>query len=233
MKTNYTWSKTTDNASEIFGTFAGANTVAFSQDPVDYKKAEHGISGLDFPQTWTVSFNENIPVFQSQKGIVGHVLGGWSVAGSYILQSGQPYNPTEFFFAYLLSPYDTRDGSFLNSFNSGSDTARPFLEQSFGSSYGDGDLRRRRVRTLRGPGQLRGAPNSLVDFTALNGTGSTSVVDPKQVHFIVNTYEAQVINGTPYGNAGRNSVRDYHTNTANFQLAKTSNWGERVRLSGT
>ena len=42
MKTNYTWSKTTDNASEIFGTFAGANTVAFSQDPLNYTRRSMG-----------------------------------------------------------------------------------------------------------------------------------------------------------------------------------------------
>ena len=54
--------------------------------------------------------------------------------------------------------------------------------------------------------------------------------DANQVHFIANTNEAQVLNGTPYGNAGRNVLRDYKTNSANFQVAKTVNWGERARI---
>jgi hypothetical protein len=70
----------------------------------------------------------------------------------------------------------------------------------------------------------------VVNFTSLNGTGTTSAVNASQVHYILNTYQAQLINGTPFGNAARNSLRDAITNTANFQVAKTSNWGERVRL---
>jgi tetrahydromethanopterin S-methyltransferase subunit F len=56
------------------------------------------------------------------------------------------------------------------------------------------------------------------------------VVQANQMHFIANTYESQVANGTPYGNAGRNTLRDARTNSANFQLAKTVNWGERARI---
>ena len=127
LKTNYTWSKTTDNASEIFGTFGGGGTYAFSQNPLNYKGAEHGLSGLDFPNTWTVSFNEAIPVFTRQHGIVGHMFGGWSVAGTYILQSGQTYTPEQIFLSSASSPYNTLDNSFNGSFNSGFETARPFI----------------------------------------------------------------------------------------------------------
>lgn len=235
MKTNYTWSKTTDNASEIFGTFAGGGTVAFSQDPLNYTGTEHGTSGLDFPQTWTVSFNEALPFFKAQHGILGHTLGGWSLAGSYILQSGQAYTPVEAFIANSnggLSPYNPSDLSFLGTFNSGLDTARPFVSNpsappaSIGMYAGD-------ACSFYGNSVACGAsPTSLVDFTALNGSNgaTTSAVTSNQVHFILNTFQAQVINGTPYGNAARNSLRDYWTNTANFQVAKTVNVGERVRV---
>jgi Carboxypeptidase regulatory-like domain len=230
LKANYTWSKTTDNASEIFGTFAGGGTVAFSQDPFNYTTAEHGLSGLDFPQTGAISFYEAIPFLRSQEGIIGHAFGGWSISGSYLLQSGQPYTPQEFEFAYLLSPYDVSDQQFLGEFNSGSDTARPFLSNvkapptAIGIYAGD-------ACALYGDTVSCGAaPNSLVNFTSLNGTGSTTPVTANQVHYILNTYQAQVANGTPFGNAGRNSLRDYKTNTANLTIGKTSNWGDRVRL---
>jgi hypothetical protein len=233
MKANYTWSKTTDNASEIFGSFGGGGTVAFSQNPQNFTGGEHSLSGLDFPQTGTISFNEAIPIFRSQQGIMGHAFGGWSVAGSYIIQSGQTFTPQEFVFAELLSPYNVSDQSFLGGFNSGSDTARPFLSNrsapatAIGIYAGD-------ACSLYGNTLACTSPaTTLLDFTTLNGTNgaTTSVVSANQEHFILNTFQSQVINGTPFGNAGRNSLRDYHTNTANFQIAKTSNWGERVRMT--
>jgi hypothetical protein len=230
MKANYTWSKTTDNASEIFGSFAGGGTVAFSQSPFNFTTGEHGLSGLDFPQTGTVSFNEALPFFRAQHGFTGHILGGWSIAGSYLLQSGQPYTPQEFIFANLLSPYDVSDQAFLGGFNSGSDTARPFVSNlhapptSIGIYAGD-------ACAIYGDPVSCGSPTTaLVNFTSLNGTGSTTVVTPNQVRYILNTFESQTAFGTPFGNAGRNTLRDAKTNTMNFQVAKTSNWGERARI---
>ena len=67
-------------------------------------------------------------------------------------------------------------------------------------------------------------------YSRLNERGNPHRVQPKQVHFIANTNEAQILNGTPYGNAGRNILRDYKTNLANFEVAKTVNWGERARI---
>jgi hypothetical protein len=231
LKTNYTWSKTTDNASEIFGTFLGASTYAFSQDPLNYTKAEHGLSGLDFPQTWTVSFNEAIPMFRGQHGILGHVLGGWSVAGSYILQSGQPYTPVQFVFASLLSPYNTYDSSFLASFNSGAETARPFLSNPSAPATAVGMYAGDACAIYGDATSCGAAPTSLVNLSTLNSTGSTTSVNADQVHFIANTATAQAINRTPFGTAARNSLRDYKTNNVNLELAKTVNWGERVRIN--
>src|SRR6202044_3782777 len=83
---------------------------------------------------------------------------------------------------------------------------------------------------LNSSGQCTLTANALYDYTAFNSTGAINPTTTKQEHFIVNSSESQIINGTPYGNAGRNSLRDYWTNVANFQITKTSNWGERVRL---
>jgi hypothetical protein len=232
MKTNYTWSKTTDNVSEIFGTFGGGGTVAFSQDPLNYKGAEHSLSGLDFPQTWTISFNEAIPIFKGQKGFLGHAFGGWSVAGTYVLQSGQSYTPVEFFSAYALSPYDVSDLSFLGGFNSGSDTARPFLSNRSAPASAIGVYAADACGFFGNPVVCSAAPNTLYDYTALNASGgaTANAVSASKEHFILNSFEAQTILGTPFGNASRNSLRDAITNTGSFQVAKTSNWGERVRL---
>ena len=229
LKTNYTWSKTTDNVSEIFGTFGGGGTYAFAQNPLNYKGAEHGISGLDFPNTWTVSFNETLPFFKSQRGLVGHMFGGWSLAGSYILQSGQAYTPEQIY-ASSSTSYNTLDSSFNGTFNSGYETARPFVSNlsarpsSVGIYAGDACV------LLGDPASCGTDPNSLIDFGQWNATGVATVMQANQAHFIANTYESQVANGTPYGNAGRNTLRDARTNSANFQVAKSVNWGERVRI---
>ena len=230
MKTNYTWSKTTDNAGEIFGTFGAGGTYAFAQNPLNYKGAEHGISGLDFPNTWTVSFNEALPFFTTQQGIIGHMFGGWALAGSYILQSGQSYTPAQAY-ASSSTSYNTLDNSFNSSFNGGYETARPFVSNLsapatvVGLYAGDACA----LSTPTDP-SCGIDPNALIDFGQWNATGAATVVQANQMHFIANTYESQVANGTPYGNAGRNTLRDARTNSANFQVAKTVNWGERARI---
>jgi hypothetical protein len=238
MKTNYTWSKTTDNASEIFGTFAGGGTFAFSQNPLDFKGAEHGLSGLDFTHTWTVSFYEDIPMYRSQHGVVGHLLGGWAVAGSYILQSGQTYTPVQFFLNCFTGGFNAYDGgacfspgqNFLNSFNGGSQTARPFLSNPDAPANAIGIYAADACNYFGAGCAL--APDALVDFTALNtGATTATTVDPNAVHFIANGLEANTIFGTPFGNAGRNSLRGAKTNTGNFQVSKMTKWGERVNIT--
>ena len=86
LRTSFTWSKTTDNTSEFYGhRLRRGNTIAFAQDPFDTLHGEHGLSAIDFPPSWTLSFVEQIPSFRDQHGVVGRVLGGWSVSGSYII----------------------------------------------------------------------------------------------------------------------------------------------------
>jgi hypothetical protein len=91
VRTGYTFSKTTDNVSEIFGTNTAGNNVAFAQNQFDFTKGEHSLSGLNIPNAFTINFVEQLPFFREQHGFLGHILGGWAVSGDYILASGQPY----------------------------------------------------------------------------------------------------------------------------------------------
>src|SRR5262249_44422894 len=43
----YTFAKQIDNASEIFGSFGGGNTLAFAQDPFNTLKAERSLGAYD------------------------------------------------------------------------------------------------------------------------------------------------------------------------------------------
>jgi hypothetical protein len=244
MKTNYTWSKTTDNASEIFGTFAGGGTYAFSQNPLDFKRGEHSLSGLDFTHTWTVSFYEDIPMYRSQHGVVGHLLGGWALAGSYILQSGQTFTPVQAAMNRLTRdatnfPTVTNffDQSFLSSFNSGLETSRPFVSNPSApvNSVGifAGDMCNFIANAFGVPGDDSCAlpANTLMDFTTFNNTFAENTLDASQAHFIINGFQANQIFGTPFGNAGRNSLRGAKINNGNFQVSKMTKWGERVNIT--
>jgi hypothetical protein len=224
LHSSYTWSKTTDNASEIFSTFGGATTYAFSQNPLDFKGGENGLSGLDFPQSWTLSFTEALPFFRQQEGYVGHALGGWILTGNYIIQSGQTYTPAQLesgFFSGGVGMDEPFDASFIGSL----ETLRPFLSnpsapaQQVGIYAGD-------ACALVGVGCLIPA-NTLISSNAANN-GVTTLVTGKQVRFIVNGGVSQSVFGGPYaGTAGRNSLRDFHTNAGNFSLIKRIKINER------
>jgi hypothetical protein len=127
IRSSYTYAKTLDNVSEIFSTFGGGNSSFIYQNPANPNgPGEYSFSGLDFPQQWSVLFTEQIPMFKEQHGVVGHILGGWAVSANYIVASGQRYTPTQFFAARATGPnyYDT---TFTSGFNSGAESARPFL----------------------------------------------------------------------------------------------------------
>jgi hypothetical protein len=258
LKTGYTFSKTTDNASEIFGTGIAGGTSAFSQNQLNFTGQEHGLSGLDFPHSWSVSFYEEIPAFRAQHGPVGHVLGGWAVSGTYFIASGQTYTPTQFS-VNGGAPY--YDNAFVGAFGPGGTDQflRPYLASSsapvdtVGIFAGDTC-----AVVTNGPnaGSLCGnpaiTPTSLVSFNGVNngliGTKAgppdaqgnpTVLADPanpakvvtnKDVRFIANTATANTLFGTPFGNAARNSLRDAKTNIGNFSLYKTVNVRENFKV---
>ena len=97
IRTSYTFSKTLDNVSEIFSTFGGGTSVAFSQNPVDFKGAEYSFSGLDYPHAASASCpTEATAVLQgAARTVPGHVLGGWAISGNYLAASGQRYTPSQ------------------------------------------------------------------------------------------------------------------------------------------
>jgi hypothetical protein len=227
LRTAYTWSKTTSNADEIYETFAAGSTIPYSQDPLNYLGAEHSLSGLDIPQNWTLSFVEQIPAYRDQHGVAGHLLGGWSVAGTYIISSGQPYTPVQFQINTFSGANQYYDVPFDTAFIGTYETARPFAGSSsapvntVGIYAGD-------LCGLFGAGCSMSA-NQLLNFNAFNAGGALQNVTRSQVRFIANGQTADSIYGTPFGNVARNAGRNYQTNTANFALMKDTKITERVK----
>ncbi len=247
LRTNYTWSKTLDNASEIFNTFGGGSTESLAQNPLNIKGGEYSNSGIDFPQTWNLTFVEDLPIMRQQHGLLGHLLGGWALSGTYILQSGQTYTPTQEitnFASYLFQSNEVEDANFNLAFNNGvPDVVRPFLGSAsapanqVGIYAGDDCATGFVIPNLWNSAQVCGAaPNTLISLNQINAAvaaGNPAPAAPvtnSQVRFIANGAEADSIFGTPFGNARRNILRDYHTNLANFSLYKNVRFGERATV---
>ena len=96
LQSFYTFSKTTDNTSEIGATGSAGNTSHLSQSQANFTGQEHGLSGLDFPHKFVLSAVEEIPFFKNRGGVIGQVFGGWRAAAVYTLSSGQPYTAVQF-----------------------------------------------------------------------------------------------------------------------------------------
>ena len=228
LRSAYTFSKTTDTASAAFQTtVAGGSSIAEAQDPFNPEKGEHGISGLDFPNNWTLSFEEQIPAFRHQQGIVGHVLGGWAVAGNYQITSGQAYTPIQFFLNATTGGV-ADDIGFNTGFVGLTDFVRPFTggnsapANTVGIFAGDACI-------YTGVGCSL-APSQLISYNAANATGTAVPVSRNQVRYVANGAEADTVFGTPFGNVSRNVGRDAVLNQANVSIFKNIKFNERAWL---
>lgn len=252
MRTGFTWSKTLDNVSEIFNTFGGGNSVAIAQNPLNTTKGEYSFSGLDIPRAWTLIFTEQLPFFKEQHGFMGHLLGGWALSGSYVLESGQRYTPTQIFTATFSNPGatggsgapgDYYDIAFWNNFF-GAEPARPFIGNLSAPSTAVGIFAGDACNVFGATGLTATTTpvscggtlpdNTLISMNQINSTdcaknGNCVVpVSKNNVRFIMNGFQAQQIFGTPFGNAPRGIAQDAISNIANFAVLKRVKLTERT-----
>jgi hypothetical protein len=203
----YTWSRTLDNASEIFSTFSGGNTVAAAQNPFDVSVAERGVSGISYPHILTVYWNYELPWYKSQQGVLGHFLGGWSVNSTYRYTSGQVYTPAQFL-GTNSSCQNSFDGTFF-----GASTCRPILSNPLAALDAVGFC----------------TDSALADCGITNNdTGAPTTLDA--VRWIINDDVASDFLGTPFGGVGRNTERGEPINAVNLSVFKTTNITERVKI---
>lgn len=91
----YTWSKSIDDASALFGT-RGDGNLAQNHNNL---KAERGLSNFDTRHRFSLSYIYELPFgsgrryLNTAKGISNAILGGWQLTGIVALQSGQPFTP--------------------------------------------------------------------------------------------------------------------------------------------
>lgn len=84
----YTWSSFIDDASEIFNPSSGE--VAVAQDSFN-RHADRARSTYDRPHRFSGNVVYELPYYQDQRGVLGHVLGGWQVNSFFTFQSGAPF----------------------------------------------------------------------------------------------------------------------------------------------
>jgi len=246
VRAGYTWSKVLDNVSEIFATGTAGNTLFAAQNPFQTGDAERSISGLNIPHAFTIVAIEQVPFFKEQRGLIGHILGGWTLSADYIYASGQAYTPTQVGEALAGTPFgNVYDSAFVNAFVGG-DSARPFFGNvnapitAVGVFAHEACLASALGCSAANSTALNALPaNQLVSLNALNVTdpntgllaGTIVPVTSNDVHFIMNTRTAQFVFGTPFGNVPRNALRDAKSNLLNGTVYKSIKLGERVNFT--
>jgi hypothetical protein len=259
LQSSYTFSKTTDNASEIGGTGSAGNTLAVSQSQVNFTDQEHGLSGLDFPHEFVLSAVEEIPLFKNRGDLVGRVLGGWRASAVYTLSSGQAYTAVQFALSCnaggdicASSPSDANpyDPAFNAEYALPDGSLRPFLGSNNAPVQSVG-IFAQDICASDSSGFLCGnsaiSPFTLISLNQFNNgftgtrldssgrvisdsTHPAQVVAKDQVRFVANTKTAVAFFGSPFGNVGRNTLRDGHTNILNFSAFKITKLSESLTL---
>jgi len=238
MRANYTYSKTTDNADEIFGTFGTGSANPFSQNPLNFGGQEHGLSGLDFPHQLNLLVVESLPFFRGQHSYVGHVLGGWGVSAGWHLASGQPYTATQIALAQFSvpdpfgAPNPYLDGSFNSAFGGFGTTdgaVRPFVGSMSALAAQVGIFAADACNNFGVGCGLTGT--QLISLNAINqGDAVGTPVTKSAVRFIANGFTADQVFGTPFGNVARNSLRAARINNVDMSVFKNIKFWERVNL---
>lgn len=248
----YTFSKALDNASEVFN-FAGGNSVAVSQNPLNLTSLEKSYSGTDVPHSFTANVIYELPFMKSQKGIVGRVVGGWQVNTTVRVQNGVRYTPTHP--SPARNPYE--DVTFMSTFF-GNSQLRPFLANPNASvrSVAISDIDACVFYALcnvdpttgvnytnlpAGQNAFRRSPTGYWLMSDLNRTEPVpgvpnrtrrifTPVSANDVRFIVNGPEAANRFNNPFGTVARNSLQSDRIETVDLSIFKNIRVTERVNL---
>jgi hypothetical protein len=206
----YTFSKTIDNASEIFSTGTGGSTNSFGQNPFNTSAGERAESGISFPHTVGLLWIYDLPFAKGQNGLLGHLAGGWQVNGTYRYTSGQPFTVVEGHnVGSLCDP--------TNFAGSSRDACRPILNNAAAPFATVGECTN------------PAAPDcGIADIsTGLDTPTPTSL---SAVHWIINDPNSALFFGSPFLGVGRNTERGQPISTANLSVFKNTKIGERYTL---
>jgi hypothetical protein len=243
LNANYTWSKTIDNASEIFSTLGGGQTVAHAQNPFDANRGERGLSAFHQKHNFTTNFLYELPFMKDQRGFLGKALGGFQFGGLIRVGSGRPYTPNTFYGMYDVN-WETGfiGAGGLRPFNG--NPAMP--DSTIAVSYGAACL------TLYGGPECdynggTATPGSFIVYNTRNVGAPGTVVPASQAtqaaRLVYNDFglftnfgipladlEAFNLFKKPFGDIGRNTFLGEPFALANLSVFKTTNITENTKL---
>jgi hypothetical protein len=83
-RSNFTWSRAlgTGNSSQATSSYSVLNPWNI--------QANYGPQFFDYKFIYNLVVLWQVPLYKTQKGVAGHLLGGWSIAPIFTAQSGQP-----------------------------------------------------------------------------------------------------------------------------------------------
>jgi hypothetical protein len=180
----------------------------------------------------------DLPFKGQQTGLMGHLLGGWQINGTYRYTSGQPWTVLQNAGQGLCDATNFTGGAF--------DACHPFLSNQslpFSSvgQYCDGTLATCPMGnsgTAAFPrGTLVSVNNSvnaqgqscIGSGAGANGGSQCAVVPVSGAHWIINNPVADSIFGTPFG-VGRNTQRGQPISTVNMAVFKNTKVTERLTI---
>ncbi len=85
LHSNFTWGRALGTGNQVQAT--SSYTVA---DPWNITQSMYGPQFFDYKGVYSLTMLWQDPFFKTQRGIVGHLLGGWSLAPIYTYHSGAP-----------------------------------------------------------------------------------------------------------------------------------------------
>jgi hypothetical protein len=195
----YTWSKSIDTTSTGNTAF---NTAYNDQSNIN---ASRGLSDFDRPQRLSVSYVYDLPFFNHHEGFIHTALGGWSVSGVTIVQSGTPF-----------SIFDSGAGTaFLGA------GSTPFL----GASLADGA----NIAGGYTHGNVRDRLNGYVNFDNFQAAG---ILPANQAICADGTGDTNYC-VTGFGNLGRNAYRGPYQQNWDLSLIKNFNFREHQNVRFT
>jgi hypothetical protein len=220
---SYTWSKALDSASEVFS----FQESAAPQNPFNTNALEKSFSGFDRRHAFSMNFIWDVPLYKNQEGVIGNILGGWQLNGTYFLANGLRYTPSQVcLFACIGAARSYGDAAWDAGFL-GLDSIRPFVGNS------------EAPRGAIGISQIDAAlifgipvvnPNGFWSFNEINTTGNTVAVTRDQVRYIFNGPGAAKIFNNPYGTASRGAEVGPRLNNLNLGIFKNFRIKENWRL---
>jgi hypothetical protein len=220
---NFTYSKTIDNASEVFGTFGGGTTVAFAENPLNTGAPERGVSGDSYKYIASSDFGYLTPKIHDGHGLLGHTIGNLRLDGIWTLNSGQPMVPFQYgYFGAGPSLQSYSDVGFANWQLSGYDNARPVLSNKGAPITSVG---------IVDDGSNCGAAGAYLDWNELENNGNCVTGSASTFHWLRNTQYLASLSNKPYIGVGRNSERGQMWNNVDLKLEKVTKLSERLSMN--